>query len=274
MDKSRLYLSSFTKDAAKLIKEYGIGIEFNHFCISKTLDDGIIEKTVRSMTRQMNDLGISTDQAIVHGPFTEITPMAIDQVFVDAARKRLEQAYNGCKSVGVNRMVVHTGLIPELYYPQWHVKQSSAFWKEFMADKPEDFKLYIENVLDPDPEPLRDIIDSIDDPRVRVCLDIGHANAAGKVSRAGTVKPAEGATEAASQEGEEVYAWIKTLGPRIEHFHFHNNDGSYDAHNEVPDGTIDIPETLRLIRACCGEDFTITIESHEAVESIPYLLGL
>ena len=182
--------------------------------------------------------------------------MAIDRIFVDAARARLEQAYRGCEAVGVNRMVVHTGLIPELYYPEWHVKQSSAFWKEFMADKPQDFKIYIENVLDPDPVPLRDIIDKIDDSRVRVCLDIGHANAAGKVNRTGTVRPGDGGSN-----GTEVEAWIRTLGPRIGHFHFHNNDGTYDAHNEVKDGTIvvspDYPEDMSTYDA--GEHVKITV---------------
>ncbi len=276
MEKTRLFLCTFSKDALKLIKEHGIGIEFNQFCISKTLDDGIIDKTVSIMKRNLDDLGIGTEQAICHGPFTEITPMAIDHTFVETARSRLEQAYRGCRAVGVNRMVVHTGLIPDLYYPEWHVKQSSAFWKSFMEDKPEDFRLYIENVLDPDPEPLRDIIDKIDDPRVRVCLDIGHANASGRVNRGGTVKPwnAETDAERRTSEGTEVHSWIRTLGPRIAHFHFHNNDGSYDAHREVMDGTIDIPETLKLIRQECGEDFTVTVESHEAYRSIPYLLDL
>ena len=37
---------------------------------------------------------------------------------------------------------------------------------------------------------------------------------------------------------------------------------------------MDIPEVLSLIRKECGEDITVTIESHEAYESIPYLLGL
>ena len=276
MDKNRLFLATFSKDALKLIKEHGIGIEFNHFCISKSLDEGIFDRTVSIMKRNLADLGIGTDKAICHGPFTEITPMAIDHTFVEAARTRLEQAYRGCREIGVNRMVVHTGLIPDLYYPEWHVKQSSAFWKSFMDDKPEEFHLYIENVLDPDPEPLRDIIDKIDDPRVRVCLDIGHANAAGRVNRGGTVKPWNAETDPSRNvsDGTEVYSWIRTLGPRIRHFHFHNNDGSYDAHHEVMEGTMDIPEVLSLIRKECGEDFTVTIESHEAFESIPYLLGL
>ena len=276
MDNNRLFLATFSKDALKLIKEHGIGIEFNHFCISKSLDEGIFEKTVSIMKRDMENLGLGPDMAICHGPFTEITPMAIDHVFVEAARTRLEQAYRGCEALGVKRMVVHTGLIPDLYYPEWHVKQSSAFWKDFMADKPDDFRLYIENVLDPNPEPLRDIIDKIDDPRVRVCLDIGHANAAGRVNRGGTVKPWNAETDASrnTSEGTEVYSWIKTLGPRIRHFHFHNNDGSFDAHQEVAEGTMDIPEVMKLIRNECGEDFTITIESREAYDSIPYLLGL
>ena len=35
----KIFLATFSDDALKVIKKYGIGIEFNQFCISQTLDE-------------------------------------------------------------------------------------------------------------------------------------------------------------------------------------------------------------------------------------------
>lgn len=42
--------------------------------------------------------------------------------------------------------------------------------------------LVLENVLEPEPTLLLDIVNSVNDPRLRLCLDVGHANAYSKQS--------------------------------------------------------------------------------------------
>lgn len=41
---------------------------------------------------------------------------------------------------------------------------------------------------------------------------------------------------------------LKTLGKRVEGFHFHNNDGRDDTHCRITDGTLDYTEVMRLYR--------------------------
>lgn len=276
--KRRIYLATFSQNATKEIAFYGIGIEFNQFCISKWLDDEAIGDTLSRMRRQAERCGICLpaeeslrpesaepaarpDQpepvidparAIIHGPFTDLAPAAFDHRFRDLTRTRFEQAAAATLELGLSRMVVHTGYIPLVFDPRWQVKESIGFWQDFLEDKPEDFQLLLENVMDEKPELLLDIVDGVDDPRMNICLDVGHVNAISEKSAA---------------------EWIEALGPRIHHFHLHNNDGKHDLHAPLNDGTLDMEEVLRAIDAFCPPEATLTIESRDCHDSIKWLLG-
>ena len=44
--------------------------------------------------------------------------------------------------------------------------------KLILRDKPDDFYVYLENVMDEEPEMLSEIVVGVDDPRMRICLDV------------------------------------------------------------------------------------------------------
>ena len=258
--KRNIYLATFSNDALEVITKYGIGIEYNQFCISSTLDPERVDKTVAAMKKEAVECGLADadgevipEMAVVHGPFTEICPQSIDHMAVDMAFVRLNQTYEATRALGIHRLVVHSGFIPLIYFKEWHVKQSIKFWKKFMQDKPDDFNIYIENVLDDEPDSLIEIVNGIDDPRVKLCLDIGHANVV-------TVPE------------YTVIDWIKKMGPKIGHFHLHNNDGTGDQHGPVMKGSMDINKVIKAIDEYCSEDVTFTVESRECDESIRWLL--
>ncbi len=353
---TRIYLSTFSEDALSVIKKYDVGVEFNQFCVSKTLDDNVFNGTLAAMERDAIECGaalpgadtdgadpaeelkqvegragariasddittgadtveaagcddtdsegccgeqntasgcdtsvaepdttsegyygepevdemlaylgiaggrpkgniIDPSKAMVHGPFTEFIPSAIDPAALDFMRQRVNKAAEGAMILGMNRLVLHTGYYPTVYFPEWHVQRSEIFWKEFVQDKPEDFRVYVENVFDPEPDTLKEIVEKVADPRVRACIDIGHASAV----------------------GSDPIEWIKAIGENIGHFHLHNNDGTRDGHLPLTDGVIDMEQVLCTIRDYCTEDVTFTIESRDCDSSVAWLkehLGL
>ncbi len=251
MQKEKIYLATFSENAPGVARENGVNLELNDLCISENLDPERIEETLAVMRREMEEAG--SFDAIVHGPFTEIIPSSIDHRAVDFGLERIEEAYQATRALGLNRMVVHTGYIPLMYHKVWHLEQSVKFWKRFMADKPEDFQLFIENVFDDEPVMIAELIDSLDDPRIRVCLDVGHAHVV-------------------TLPEYDVYQWIEILGHRIGHFHLHNNDGTADVHGDVTDGTLDMKKVMACIREHCTDDVTITIESRTCAENVKWLL--
>jgi len=251
MDKNKIYIATFSEHAAETAAKYGVNLELNDTCISMRLDPEHMDVTLRSMEKELTKAG--SRNAIVHGPFTEIIPSAIDYRAVDFGLQRLQEAYEATAAMGLNRMVVHTGYIPLMYHKNWHLERSIEFWKRFMEGKPDDFQLYIENVFDDEPLMMRDLIDGLDDPRVRMCLDVGHAHVV-------TVPE------------YDVYQWIEILGKRIGHFHLHNNYGTADTHQSIIDGTLDMGRVMAVIKECCTDDVTFTIESRNCEDSVQWLL--
>ena len=72
--------------------------------------------------------------------------------------------------------MIHGGYTPWFKYPVWYVSQSIAFWKEFLKEDP-GVDIMLENVLETTPDLIVDIVEGINDPRFRMCFDVGHINA-------------------------------------------------------------------------------------------------
>ena len=141
LKKERFYAATVGKDAAEVIESYKTGVELDCFCWSVRLEEkDAIDEALGYMKL--------TNRHILHGPFTELYPAAIDPEAVDLAYKRLEQAYDISRRLGIDRMVVHSGYLPFIYFKEWHIEKSAQFWNNFMRNKDENFKIYIENVLE------------------------------------------------------------------------------------------------------------------------------
>ncbi|MBP3815746.1 MAG: sugar phosphate isomerase/epimerase [Firmicutes bacterium] len=257
----RLFIATFSSKAEETAKEYGFGLELNDLCISRNLEADKREWVIERMHGELERASSLDKKVIMHGPFTELTPDAIDPGAIDLMIKRYMDTISICLEMGIRDLVLHDGYIPLLYQKSWHIKRSIDFWSDFAERVPEDFTIYIENVFDDEPDTLCEIIDRVNENLKRekgralykICLDIGHANA---LTHGGT---------------EEIIRWIKNMGMRIGHFHLHNNDGFQDLHNHVNEGTLDIETVLKEIMKFCHPDSTMTIESRDAEPSAKFL---
>lgn len=235
--KERFYLATIAADAAETARRWGLGLELDEFCTAMNLDEEFAVWDARVKERIQ---GVS--RRLLHAPFAELAPCAIDPLVRQVARKRFDQAAEVCRRYGARGMIVHSGMIPHVYYPEWFVEQSAEFFRSFLAGQPEDFHIYIENVLDPEPQPMVDMVLAIGDARARLCLDVGHAHAVSKVP---------------------VRAWLKAFAPQLGHLHLHDNDASFDQHRLPGDGTIGFPALFDDIAAAAPEA-TMTFECLEA----------
>lgn len=250
--KDNLYIATFSENALSVIRRHGLSIELNDLCISENLDQERVRDTMDTMRRELVESGAK--KTIIHGPFTEIIPASIDHRAVELGLTRLNEAHAVAEKLGINRMVVHSGYMPLLYFKEWHKEKSLFFWKKFMEDKPEDFIIYIENVFEDEPVMMKEIIEDLADPRIQICLDVGHANAVTSVEY-------------------DIYDWIRILGPMIGHFHLHNNDGKTDLHGPLESGAMDMEAVLSAIRTHCSPDVTMTIESRTCASSAEWMLA-
>lgn len=244
MNKEHLFLSTTASDASSVARQYGLGLEIAEFCTAWNMDDKFPESD--ALVRQKLE-GIK--HCVLHAPFNELFPCAIDPKARELARYRYRQAIALARTYGAKKVVIHGGYHPWIYYPVWYTEQSILFWEDFLAEDP-GVELVLENVLEPEPDMLTDIIRSVNNPWLGMCLDVGHVNAYSK---------------------RPVTEWLERCAPWIRHFHIHNNDGSWDTHSALNSGTIPMKEFLARAENLCPEA-TFTLELMEAEASVRWLL--
>lgn len=238
--KREIDLATTDARAWELACAYDLGIELDQFCTAMYMDEpdfSIYDADARPMLSRAK---------VFHGPFNELSPCAIDPRIGEVSMMRYNQAFDLMSSYGLKRMVLHGGFVPLVYFPIWYVEQSIPFWKKFLEDKPEDFTLYLENVMEPEPELLRDIVNGIDDPRCKLCLDVGHAN----ITRVSSVP---------------IEEWVRVCAPYLGHLHLHNNNGEWDYHKNLGEGSIPMEHILDLLDEL-APDVSITFEHIDETE--------
>ncbi len=244
MDTGRLYLSTIDPQAGALARRYGLGVEIAEYCTAWNMDEQFPE-TNAQVLRTVE----SVPNRLLHAPFNELFPCAIDPKARELASYRYRQAMALAVGYGAGKVIIHGGYNPKIYFPIWYVEQSIRFWKTFLQDVP-DMPIVLENVLEETPEMLLDIVKGVDDPRLRLCLDVGHAHAYSPVP---------------------VMDWLEAWSPWLSHFHIHNNDGRSDAHAALNCGSIPMRSLLVQAQALCPEA-TFTIEVAEAESSVQWIL--
>lgn len=267
--KENIFVATFSADAIGLIRENGLNIEINHTCISADLDLSHRDVLLRQILGDITASGAG--RVIVHGPFTEIFPAAIDPLALDFARQRLNAAYEVAAAIGAEAMVVHSGYAPFFYFKSWQAEKSAVFWQDFLADKPADFRLYIENVLEDAPEMSAEMMRQISDGRIGLCLDTGHALAAARLDARSPRAATSSGAQSAQAANAHLLHWIKVLAPYLRHFHLHNNDGTADAHQSLADGLLDFTQFFQAVSTYCRPDVTFTLEARDAAASVSWL---
>jgi len=245
MKREQLFLSTIDSKAGAAARELGVGIEIADYCTAMNMDM-LLSETKPKVDAQVR----SVSNRIFHGPFNELFPCAIDPLARDLAAKRYLQAVQMSMVYGAKRLVFHGGYLPHVYYPCWYTEQSILFWKDFLKKIPENVTLYIENVMESDPQWMADIAAGVDDPRFRLCLDVGHAHVCSEIG---------------------VMQWLETLAPWLTHFHIHNNDRSFDTHSPLDQGTIPMKTFLTRADALCP-DATFTLEVTDGRRDVDWLL--
>ena len=243
MKKENIYLSTIASDAPLFAREYGFGLEIAEYCTAWNIDrrfeltDSRVQESLQGISR-----------SILHAPSNELFHCAIDEKARELAAYRYRQAIDLAKRYGSKKVVIHGGYHPWMYYPVWYVGQSVAFWKDFLKEDP-GVEIVLENVLETQPDLILEILEGVDDPRLRMCFDVGHINAYSYIP---------------------IMDWLETCAPWIGHIHVNNNDGREDLHQGLRDGIIPMKELLQRIESLCPEA-TITLEMTETKSSLEWL---
>ena len=110
-----------------LAKKHGFGIEIAEFCTPWFLDTDFagIDPNIREKLS-------CSDRFVLHAPFSELFPCAIDPKVRAIAAERYRQVIRVAEGYGIRKIVVHGGYNPRIYFPIWYTEQSVLFWKKFL----------------------------------------------------------------------------------------------------------------------------------------------
>ena len=104
--------------------------------------------------------------------------------------------------------------------------------------------------MESSPETLVQIAAGVDDPRLSLCLDVGHANTC-----VSTTPPLD---------------WVAPMSPWLRHVHLHNNEGDTDLHQPLGEGSIPMEAVLDAVLREAPEA-TFTIENQDCLPSLVWL---
>lgn len=288
--KGRLHIATVCAEYEEILDRYGIGVELDQFCIVENMEgerllaaDAEIRHLLGAFQESAGETGaqpakapkteiqlagarmtevhsedrrstgtcsINRRPAILHAPFNELYPAAIDPRARALAMERLQRAADLAVHYGVKKMVVHSGYVPLVYFKEWHEDRSVEFWEELMAGREDGLQITVENVMDDEPYMMAQMMERIKNPNIRLCFDVGHAACVSKVP---------------------VSEWLDVLAPYLGHLHIHNNNGTHDYHEPIFDGVVDMEVFLDDVLRKCREDTTFTIESLSGLSSMEWL---
>lgn len=187
-----------------------IGVEIQDFT-QPDLDSNTIEKRVekyKSLFKGFN--GIIS----IHGPFLDLKPASPDPDIRRVSVNKYLKALHIGKELNVDYIVFHSQINPKLNEPnlvRLSNLQTKEFWMKVLEDSGYNKTVLIENVFEDDPKMLKEYIETVNIPNLKINLDVGHV----KLTKCPLEK------------------WIRELKDYIVYLHIHSNDGKNDKH-EAP----------------------------------------
>ncbi len=216
---------------ARIAETEGLGYEVLELSVPPALNEsGLFEMSLKWYKK-------SGRVHSVHGNFIDVNPASGDSLFRELSRKRCELSCEVAVQMGAHNVVFHSSCFTFLrgaYLEGW-AALCADFYEE-LADR-YDLNIYIENSPDIDPEPIRTLMEIIHDERIGVCLDLGHAH----------------------YSQTKIAGWFDALGEHIGYLHLSDNNGIYDDHLPLGEGTIDWQEADRLYRSL-NKNIPMTLE--------------
>ncbi|MCL2285498.1 MAG: sugar phosphate isomerase/epimerase [Firmicutes bacterium] len=246
-----IYCTDFSEKDVDFTKQNRLGLEVTKYANPVFADDfNVNREKVAQYTEGIT--GVS-----MHGAYHDTYYTSIDPLIREVAKKRFIQSMEIAAFHGIKSVVFHSSYRKFLNgfstdAIDAFINSAVDFWKGIESCIPDGITAFIENVEDEDPEVFVQIFHGVNSPKIRCCLDIGHAYCSRSVS---------------------LNRWIDVLGKYIGHVHIHDNGGNYDDHLPLGQGAIPLAGAINKIFYTVGEDVPFVLECN-LEESVKWLRNI
>ncbi len=215
------------KEAVDIANELNCGIEISRFGKLADIEENFKQRKI-DYKRVLDDF---EGELTLHGFFSNLNVAAKDPLIASVSLKRYYQSLELAQYFDVSTVVFHTcynNLLKQRQYQQMYFLKNVEFYKEFIKEfEKSGIMATIENVHEPNPDLIRNLVAAINSPNLGTTIDIGHCNLHSDL---------------------DVSYWIKEYGIMLKHMHFHNNYKDEDSHSSLLKGNIDIKKILLTLK--------------------------
>lgn len=177
----------------------------------------------------------------IHAPYMDLSPGAVDSKVRSVTLERFFHILEIAKILKPEIIVFHSG------YEKWKYALNVNLWLE-MSLKTWPLilkeaisigtKIAIENVFEDEPLNLRLLMEEIRSESFGICFDSGHFNLFSRIP---------------------LKEWLNQLRPYIIELHLHDNNGTFDDHFAIGEGSFDFNTLFSELK---DKNIIYTIEAH------------
>jgi len=230
------------KNGLKFCQKHRINLEIVAFSNPQTLDSNLNEY----LSRYTSDLKRFKGKISIHGPFYDLYPASVDRKIQQLCKYRFLQCIEIAEKLGSEIIILHFNFIPFIKIKnlreKW-VTQAIEFWNNFNKEiDGTGIKIAVENLWEPDPEILAEVLDKVKSEQFKVCFDVAHSSLFSDYS---------------------LEYWIDKLGRYIYYIHVHNNFGKYDEHLPLNKGNINYDEFFKYLKSTSSPYISMEFDGEE-----------
>lgn len=217
-------------------------------------NDVLYTFSVKEFSQIADKLKEASLPCTLHAPFHELSIGALDPFIRKASRDKLRMAFDLIAVFQPQSIVCHLGFEENKhgYKQEKWFNNSLEGWQELLSiAKSNKTPIMLENTYELTPQQHRKMLQALDSPYARFCLDVGH-----------TVTFAKNSWR----------DWLPELEPWLGQLHLHDNTGDRDTHLPVGQGVFDFEGLVSYLKEK-GLSPLMTLEPHREEDLAPSLLA-
>ncbi len=227
-----------------------------HFELWEILSEGedqldLVREEVR---RARTSLGLRFQ---VHAPLSDVNIGSVHEPMRLAAVEQIRETIAACRDLDIPLVTVHPGFVQGIAFlnrARAREKTKESLVEIDAVSREYDVDVAVENMpanINATCTAASELLSVIEGTELGVCFDMGHANTAGQL--------------------DQMLAQVQ----RFKNVHLHNNEGQWDQHNTIDDGTADIEAVVSVLKRSYrgnlvieATDLASGVRSKKALEQI------
>ena len=166
----------------------------------------------------------------VHAPLSDVNIGSVHEPMRVAAVDEIKQAIMMCRQLEIPLVTIHPGFVQGIAFlnKAKALEKTKESVKEIAAyAMDQSVAVVVENLpanINATCTRADELLEAIEGSGLGICFDMGHANTAGQMDE------------------------MLKLVDRFKNVHLHNNDGQWDQHNRVDDGSADLSKVASVLK--------------------------